>query len=546
MKFLLSFLLLCTVYTKAQTHSPAEKIATFCKVWGFLKYYHPEVAKGRLDWDSIFITGVQKIRGMASQKEVNDFYSSWINSLGKVETCKSCKPPSKDDIIFNIDNGWLGDARLFSNDVIQQLKWIESNRNTGKNFYVQQNKGVPNTAYSNEKLYPDSIFPSSPMRLLTLSRYWNIIQYFFPYKYVIGRDWKEVLTEMVPGFDNAKDTIAYHLMIRKLTASVNDSHAGFGSPYTNQYFGSKWMPFLYKIIDNKVVVTELMNDTLCRNNDVRIGDVLLKVDGVAIEELVKEKMPYAGASNPATILRNLSFFLLHGNKDSSLASFERNGVTGEKYLHRYYLKQLNYSFSNGSRTDSFKIMDGNIGFVNLGWLKPVKVDEVMKALKDTRAIIFDVRNYPHGTMVKLSEYLNKERKEFVKFTAPDLRYPGTYYYTRTGTTGGNNKNYYKGKVILLFNETSQSHAEYTLMALKTAPNVVGIGSQTAGADGNVSYIFLPGNLKTNMTGIGVYYPDGTETQRVGIVPDIEVKPTIAGIKAGRDEVLERALMEARK
>lgn len=546
MKFLLSFLLLCAVQAKTQTISSTEKIATFCKVWGFLKYYHPEVAKGNQDWDSVFRAGVQKVRGLSSQKEVNDFYSSWISSLGKVEACRNCKSPSESHAIFNMDNGWLGDSRIFSNDVIQQLKWIEANRNTGKNFYVQQNRGVGNTVYSNEKTYPDSTFPSPEMRLLTLSRYWNTIQYFFPYKYVIGKDWKEVLTEMVPEFENAKDTIAYHLLIRKLTASINDSHAGFGSLYTNRYFGFKWMPFQYKIIDNKAVVTEQMNDTLCRDNDVRIGDVFLKIDGVTIEELVKEKTPYAGASNPSTIIRNLSHFLLHGNKDSSLVSFERDGIVKEKYVKRYYYKQLNYTFSNGSRTDSFKIMDGNIGFVNLGWLMPAKVDEVMKYLKDTRAIIFDVRNYPHGTMVKISEHLNKERKEFAKFTAPDLSYPGSYYYTRTATTGRNNNNYYKGKVILLFDETSQSHAEYTLMALKTAPNVVGIGSQTAGADGNVSFLFLPGGLKTNMTGIGVYYPDGTPTQRIGIVPDIVAKPTIAGIKAGRDEVLERALIEAKK
>ena len=44
-----------------------------------------------------------------------------------------------------------------------------------------------------------------------------------------------------------------------------------------------------------------------------------------------------------------------------------------------------------------------------------------------------------------------------------------------------------------------------------------------------------------MTGIGVYYPDGKETQRIGIVPNVEVKPTIEGIKLGKDEVLEKAI-----
>ena len=44
-----------------------------------------------------------------------------------------------------------------------------------------------------------------------------------------------------------------------------------------------------------------------------------------------------------------------------------------------------------------------------------------------------------------------------------------------------------------------------------------------------------------MTGIGVYYPDGRETQRVGIIPDIEIKPTIEGLQLKKDELLEKAI-----
>ena len=49
-----------------------------------------------------------------------------------------------------------------------------------------------------------------------------------------------------------------------------------------------------------------------------------------------------------------------------------------------------------------------------------------------------------------------------------------------------------------------------------------------------------------ISGIGVFYPDKRPTQRVGIVPDIEVKPTIAGIRAGRDELLDAAIAEILK
>lgn len=97
--------------------------------------------------------------------------------------------------------------------------------------------------------------------------------------------------------------------------------------------------------------------------------------------------------------------------------------------------------------------------------------------------------------------------------------------------------------MILVDEVSQSQAEYTAMALRSASGAVVIGSTTAGADGNVSQIPLPGGLPTMISGIGVFYPDKTPTQQVGIVPNIEVGPTIDGIRAGRDEVLEAALRQ---
>jgi C-terminal processing protease CtpA/Prc len=97
--------------------------------------------------------------------------------------------------------------------------------------------------------------------------------------------------------------------------------------------------------------------------------------------------------------------------------------------------------------------------------------------------------------------------------------------------------------VILVDETTQSQAEYTTMAFRTAPGAIVIGSTTAGADGDVSAIPLPGALSSYISGLGVFYPDTRPTQRIGIIPDIVVKPTIAGIRAGRDELFEEAVRQ---
>lgn len=177
----------------------------------------------------------------------------------------------------------------------------------------------------------------------------------------------------------------------------------------------------------------------------------------------------------------------------------------------------------------------------MGILERMDVPAMMDSLMNTKAIVFDVRNYPRGSMYDISNYLNEEPKEFVKFTIPNLNYPGKFTWTQSIKCGGKKGPKYKGQVVILVNEETQSHAEFTTMCLQTAPNAIVIGSQTAGADGNVSQLNIPGEFKSYMTGIGVFYPDGRETQRIGIVPDIEVKPTAEGLKAQKDEVLEKAI-----
>lgn len=82
------------------------------------------------------------------------------------------------------------------------------------------------------------------------------------------------------------------------------------------------------------------------------------------------------------------------------------------------------------------------------------------------------------------------------------------------------------------------------MAFQSSYNVKVVGSTTAGADGDVSAIDLPGGIQTMISGLGIYYPDGTETQQKGVKIDEFIEPTIKGIKLGKDEVLEKALQLA--
>ena len=541
------------------TINETQKLATCCKVWGFLKYYHPGVANGKIDWDKALIEKLPLIESAKSKTDLNKVYSDWIISLGKVKKTKH-KVDSTAVFIKNFDLTWLNDSSIFDKELILKLNYIKENRS--KHHYYFKG-GFSSQPFKHEKIYKDSLFPSEGLRLVALFRYWNVINYYYPYKYVIDQDWNKVLEEMIPLFKNAEDTVQYNVAMLLLTTRINDSHAFFNSKYLSNFLGSYFPPFKCIIVDNKVIVSGFWNDTLANKNDILYGDVITKLNNRDISDVIKERIKYVGASNEPTKLQRLSPILFKSVVDSCLITYERNGIINHKTIKLYRFKNFHYKW-NQKKEVVCKELPDSIGYINMGVLKHKQVDSVMKLMMTKKAIIFDIRNYPNGTMYAISRYLNRNVKPFAKFTEANAKYPGMFKWSATYYCGKKrallswittykapkkiNYDYYKGKVVLLFNEETQSHAEFTCMAFQTAPDVKCIGSQTAGADGNVCLFTFPGGYQTYFTGLGVFYPDGRETQRIGIIPDINVKPTIEGVKNKKDEVLDRAIeyINARK
>ena len=216
--------------------------------------------------------------------------------------------------------------------------------------------------------------------------------------------------------------------------------------------------------------------------------------------------------------------------------------TQNKSLKLYPKDSLNiYRWYRKSEGKSYKKLDNNIGYVTLQTIEEEDISRIKSEFIDTKGIIIDIRNYP-STFVpfSLGSFFVSSSTPFVKFTNGNVDNPGEFTFTNSIEIPSQGKTY-KGKLVVLVNELSQSQAEYTSMAFRAGDNTTIIGSTTAGADGNVSAIMLPGGLRTMISGIGVNYPNGAETQRIGIVPDIEVKPTIQGIREGKDELLEKAI-----
>ena len=80
---------------------------------------------------------------------------------------------------------------VFTHDLSKKLRHIEANRHQGRKHYVSAVKYAGNAKVTNEKKY-DYDWKNENLRLLTLARYRNIVEYFFPYKYQTDTNWNEV------------------------------------------------------------------------------------------------------------------------------------------------------------------------------------------------------------------------------------------------------------------------------------------------------------------------------------------------------------------
>lgn len=538
-KYFLFIVFFLSLNFSAQTLSETQKLESLCRVWGFLKYYHPQVAKGNLEWDQQLLKKIEELENIDNKAALNTLYASWIDSLGKVDICTECS--KKDDTIYflkNFDLSWMNDTHIFTEDIAQKLHYIENNRNMGDQHYL--GKSGRKIYFRNEKSY-GSKFTSKATGLLELFRYWNYVEYFFPYKYETDQNWNNVLSEMIPKFISIHSDENYHLTLAELVSKTDDSHAYLYSRNINlSLYGSRKVPVEYSYAEGKLVVTKILSNRFHEKNALDIGDVIYDIEGKTIPQMVNTFGKYIPASNSWGKIYKAKHLFLLSNKDSLSLKIERNGQNLGIAVKTYLTKDIIPEKTSVPAKWKFIDKKKKIGYVDMGIIEREDLDEMYRHLKPAQCIIFDLRNYPRQTIEPLSHIFLPQSSLYYQFNFPEAHYPGKFY-SRTNSIGRKNPEYYKGNIIVLVNESTQSQAETTAMMFKQHPKAKIIGSNTSGANGDVITFKIAG-LDTRFTGLGAYYPDGRETQRIGIIPDIIVKPTVEGIKEGKDEVLERALL----
>ncbi len=521
-----------------------DNLVTLGKVWGFLKYYHPKVTSGERHWDYDLFRVLPKILAAPDHAAANAALQQWIDGLGPVPSCKPCAKLDDKNPYFKPDLDWISNkAELGS--LSRTLQSIRDNHLPDKQFYVSKVPEVGNPKFDHEPGYPILKFPDPGFQILSLYRFWNIIEYWSPYRDIVGEDWNEVLAEFIPRFALAKSSEDYQREVMALLAKAHDGHANiWSSLQARPPVGKCRIPINVRFVENQAVIGGFPASEANSLGGLQLGDVITELDGVPIAKLIAQWSPYYSASNEAARLRDLGRYLTRGDCGETKIGIYR-GADALTITTKRVSLAIN-DFSPGTHDlpgPAFRLLSKDVAYLKLSSVKDADAASYVQQAAGTKGLIIDIRNYPSSFMVfALGNLLVDHETPFASFTEADLANPGAFHWGATESLQPE-KPHYIGKVVILVDETSMSQAEYTAMAFRVAPGAIVLGSTTSGADGNVSPFALPGGLHAGISGIGVFYPDKSPTQQIAIIPNVKVTPTIAGIRAGRDEVLEEALRQ---
>lgn len=521
-------LLLCVTASgpiQAQT-TREQTLALAARVWGLTKYHHPRLVACEVDWDQALLDRLATIQ--VSGGDVGARSAALAGLLDAAGPTATLTPDGQTP-------AWILAAPI-DTTLRERLAWLAAQRPV-RQCRVAATPGTGQASFDADTAHnAPTPLPSQPLRLLAAFRFWSTVEYFFPYKAEIGRDWGDILAEHIGAVADATTQRAYVLALRGLTAATEDSHA-YLSPGAAVIPERGPPPFLVRSIEGQFVVAQRR----IAANAVGLGDTLIAVDDEPLDARMQRLAPWTHGSNPAWRAKRTLELAVSGTAANGRYRFRRHdGSEYELAFGRSWDNAFDSALTNQPTWQRRTLDACTFGLVDMGHLEAADIDTMLQDLADTDALVFDLRNYPRGTLWPLADRLFDSRRAVAELSAPALDQPGRFDFAPV-SIGGSQPRGYRGRILVLFDERSISQSEYTVMGLQAIGRTLTFGSQTAAADGDITFITLPGAVRAYFTGLGVRYPDDRPTQRIGIVPDVHVTPTLAGIAAGRDEVLDTAL-----
>jgi hypothetical protein len=361
---------------------------------------------------------------------------------------------------------------------------------------------------------------------------WNVFRHFYPYWTESRVDWDARLPTEIERMFGAT-TRATHLdALRLLVADVHDGH---GAAIDVRNRGERgWLPVQLGIIEGQLVVTATGAPA-----NAPVGAIVATLDGVPAGQRMSVAMGLA--SGTAQWKETRALWEISTCPMGTVVTLVVDSGAGPRSSNlRCDAKQP----PPEKRPDPVVQLTSGVWYVDLTRAKMVDVTPVISKLAQATGVVFDVRGYPTDAGAQMLPYL-LETSEADRWMHVN-KIVGPFGHSAGWQSIGWNLKprspRLAGKVVFLTDGRAISYAESVMGYVADRKLATIVGGTTAGANGNVVTFTVPGGFRLAFTGMRVTKHDGqTPHHLAGVKPDVPAAPTIAGVRAGRDEVLDAAV-----
>jgi hypothetical protein len=574
-----------------------ENLAVFARLYGYVRFFHPSDEAAELDWDAFAVLGVEKIReagdAAALQRALAPLFrpiaptlrlsgpaGNDVSAVGIVERTLSERTTHWQHVGLQLNpNGTPdpgpyrsrrvsvgGRAELFPAPASRPTQ-IEKDLGSGLRVHLPLELAVASPggrtlpaaaaddlAALKQQLAAVNLAQRDPardgaLRVAGAITAWNVFQHFHPYLDSTGIKWDDALRPALRATLAADSRESYYAALSALVAKLRDGH---GYVYgRNAKLGG--LPIRVAVLGDELVVLATQGDA-----PLRRGDIILEVDGVSAMDVVRERERHVSGSPHLVRFRALNQFGEGPLDSTAKVTVRRDGETlGLEIPRREDKRGFFFSSITSHEFPDFAEVRPGIFYVNLPSLDKETFRQKLDQLATARGVIFDQRwdgRMPKGNAAaaqasRLQPHLDIIPHLIEKTVqASPMRVPQVVAPDRAGW-GWRESTWpvqpkaprLTGRIVFINEPSVVSYGETCMAMIADYGLAKLVGEPTAGTNGNVGFIPLPGGFRIMWTGMEVLKHDRSHFYTVGFVPDYPVTRTLAAIKEGRDEFLAQAI-----
>lgn len=380
-----------------------------------------------------------------------------------------------------------------------------------------------------------------PLRLAAVVSAWASISMLYPYFDDLHIDWISVLPSALAEAAAAGSPADLHAALQHMLTHLHDDHVKVLHPAA-QVDGV--LPIAFRRIDRKIVVIGGMSEYM---TGVTAGDELVSLDGVVAMELYERVTRKVSAATDGWSEYVTPYRMGAGPIGSFHRVTIKDAAGTERSLSLPLVSDTIYDHvARDPRPKSGAELAPGLLYVDFDGLSVDDWAALLPALQNAKGIIFDFRGYSGRTaFTALSNITDMElRSPILQIpvvgTGSHRRYVESSWYIRPAAPR------LRAHIVALADGRSVSAMETVLQIFKVGRLGTLVGETSAGTNGSVGWLTLPGGFSVRFSALRVAYADGTSMQGHGLVPDQIIHPTLGGIRAGRDEVLDAGIEQLRR